>query len=227
MFSLERWQEIFETIRKNKLRTLLTGISVASGIFILVILLGVGQGMQNGISKEFEQDASNRISIWSNVTSKSHKGLNPGRYIQMTNEDFDFLKLKHEDELEYKSSVNRIWGGLVNYKKESGTYRVEGVAPDYQFLENAKMVAGRFLNEDDNKGVEKYAVIGNKVYTDLFKSGEEAIGEYIQIRGINFKVIGVFLIQEENEKKHAYSYHYLHISAYLIKQIKLEVWLLL
>ncbi|WP_459211353.1 ABC transporter permease [Aquimarina rhabdastrellae] len=192
MFSLERWQEIFETIRKNKLRTLLTGISVASGIFILVILLGVGQGMQNGISKEFEQDASNRISIWSNVTSKSHKGLNPGRYIQMTNEDFDFLKLKHEDELEYKSSVNRIWGGLVNYKKESGTYRVEGVAPDYQFLENAKMVAGRFLNEDDNKGVEKYAVIGNKVYTDLFKSGEEAIGEYIQIRGINFKVIGVF-----------------------------------
>ncbi len=192
MFSLERWQEIFETIRKNKLRTFLTGLSVASGIFILVILLGVGQGMQNGISKEFEQDASNRISVWTNVTSKSYKGLNPGRFIQMTNEDYDFLKLKHEDELEYKSSLSRIWGGIASYKKESGNYRIEGVSADYQFLENAEMIAGRYLNLQDNENLEKVAVIGNKVYNDLFAKGQNAIGEYIQIFDINFKVIGVF-----------------------------------
>ena len=91
MFSLERWQEIFETIRKNKLRTFLTGLSVASGIFILVILLGFGQGMQNGIAKEFEQDASNRIGVWTGVTSVEHKGLNPGRFIELTNEDYNLL----------------------------------------------------------------------------------------------------------------------------------------
>ncbi len=77
MFSLERWQEIFETIHKNKLRTFLTGLSVASGIFILVILLAIGQGMQNGIAKEFEEDAANRIDVWTGVTSESFKGLNP------------------------------------------------------------------------------------------------------------------------------------------------------
>jgi len=88
MFSLERWQEIFETLNKNRLRTFLTALSVASGIFILVILLGVSTGIQNGVQSEFEQDATNRISVWTGVTTKEHKGLNPGRYIQLKNEDF-------------------------------------------------------------------------------------------------------------------------------------------
>ena len=79
MFDLDRWDEIFETIRKNKLRTFLTGLSVASGIFILVVLLGIGEGMRNGISREFEQDASNFIYVWPGVTSKEYKGLNPGK----------------------------------------------------------------------------------------------------------------------------------------------------
>jgi len=136
MFSLERWQEIFETIRKNKLRTFLTGLSVASGIFILVILLGFGQGLSNGIAKEFEDDASNRIWVWTQVTSKEYKGLNPGRYIQMENKDYEYLAKKYEDEIEFKSSVFRIWQGAVNYKTEAGNYRIEGVYPDYQFIEN-------------------------------------------------------------------------------------------
>lgn len=191
MFDLERWQEIFETISKNKLRTFLTGLSVASGIFILVILLGIGEGMKNGISQEFEQDAANILYVWTGLTSKEHKGLNPGRRIQMKNEDYQIIAEKHQDELEYRSSVYRIWNGLVNYNRESGSYRVEGVLPDFQFLENSSMAAGRFINYKDHTTFEKVAVLGNRVKNDLFKD-QEAVGEYVQISNINFKVIGVF-----------------------------------
>ena len=191
MFDIERWQEIFDTIRKNKLRTFLTGVSVASGIFILVILLALGQGMQNGISKEFEQDATNRVAVWSGVTSVEYKGLNPGRFIQMRNEDFDYLKEKFEDDIEFKSSIYRIWSGLASYKKENGSYRIEGVYPDYQFIENASMTSGRFLNIDDHKHIEKVAVIGYRVQQDLFKK-EDPIGKTVKLSGINFKVVGVY-----------------------------------
>jgi len=192
MFSLERWQEIFGTIRKNKLRTFLTGLSVASGIFILVILLGFGEGMANGIAKEFEEDASNRIWVWTQVTSKEYKGLNPGRFIQMENANYDYLAKKYEDDLEYKSSVFRIWRGAVNYKKEDGNYRIEGVYPDYQFIENEAMKEGRYLNYMDHQNYEKVVVIGNKVKEELFKKGQDPINEQIQINGINFKVIGIY-----------------------------------
>lgn len=191
MFNIERWQEIFETIRKNKLRTFLTGLSVASGIFILVILLAIGQGMQNGIAKEFESDATNRISVWTNVTSESYKGLNPGRRIELDNRDFEMAENKNRDELEYKSGVYSNWGALISYGNESGSYRVEGVQGDYQFLENASLIAGRYINQNDLNSFEKSTVIGNRVYMDLFK-GKEAIGELIEVSGIKFKVVGIY-----------------------------------
>jgi len=191
MFNIERWQEIFETIRKNKLRTFLTGLSVASGIFILVILLGFGQGMANGIEKEFANDASNTVWFWSQVTSKEYKGLNPGRRIQFENENFDYLIKKHEDELEYKSSVVRIWQGQVNYKNESGDYRIEGSYPEFQFIEKANLLQGRFINFKDHENFEKVAIIGNKVKEEIFKS-EDPMNKQLQINGINFKVIGVY-----------------------------------
>jgi putative ABC transport system permease protein len=191
MFNIERWQEIFEAIRKNKLRTFLTGLSVASGIFILVILLAIGQGMSNGVAKEFENDATNRISVWTNVTSVEYKGLNPGRIIEMDNRDYEMAVNKNSDKIELKSGVYSRWGQLTNYKKESGSYRVEGVGGDYQFLENETLVVGRYINENDLNSFEKNAVIGNQVYLDLFK-GKEALGEYIDITGIKFKVVGVY-----------------------------------
>jgi len=191
MFDLERWEEIFETIRKNKLRTFLTGLSVASGIFILVILLGIGEGMKNGIAREFQQDAANLIFVWTNVTTKEYKGLNPGRRIEMNQQDYLTTVDRNEDKLEYNSSVYRIWNGIVNYKKESGSYRVEGVYPDYQFLENSSLSAGRFINKTDDDNYEKVAVIGQKVKNDLFKD-LDAVGEYVDISGIKFKVVGVF-----------------------------------
>ncbi len=191
MFSIERWQEIFEAIRKNKLRTFLTGLSVASGIFILVILLAIGQGMSNGVEKEFENDATNRISVWTNVTSIEYKGLNPGRLIEMDNRDYDMAVAKNKDKLVLKSGVFSRWGQLTTYKNENGSYRVEGVRGDYQFLENETLVAGRYINQNDLNSFEKNAVIGNQVFLDLFK-GKNALGEYIDIAGIKFKVVGVY-----------------------------------
>lgn len=191
MFDLERWQEIFETLSKNKLRTFLTGLSVASGIFILVILLGFSKGIENGVKSQFEQDATNRISIWTGVTTKSYKGLNPGRYIQLKNSSFDAVENKYDDYLEYRTKDYMIWGGTVTYGNETGNYRVRGTLPDNQFIENADMGSGRFINQSDINETKKVAVIGNKIKTDLFK-GEDPINKNIQVFGMNFKVVGVF-----------------------------------
>jgi putative ABC transport system permease protein len=191
MFDVERWQEIFETIRMNKLRTFLTGLSVASGIFILVILLGFSTGIQKGISSQFEEDATNRISIFTGVTTKEYNGLNPGRQIQMHLNDYEDLSRKFEDNIEYKTPTFPIWGGQVNYGNQTGNYRIEGAYPDQQFIENESMVAGRFLNQTDVSGVEKVVVIGNKVKNELFKD-QDAVGKRVSIYGINFKVVGVY-----------------------------------
>ena len=143
MLNIERWQEIFETLNKNRLRTFLTGLSVASGIFILVILLGFSSGIQKGVKSQFEQDATNRISVWTGVTTKGYKGLNPGRFIQMKNEDFSEISRKYEDNLEYKTAIYSIWGGVVTYQNQTGNYRIEGAYPDQQFIENETMTEGQ------------------------------------------------------------------------------------
>jgi putative ABC transport system permease protein len=176
MFNLDRWQEIFEALHKNKLRTFLTGLSVASGIFILVILLGFGQGMQNGISKEFEGDASNLIWIWAQVTTKEYKGLNPGRRIRLENSNYDYISTLFKDRLEYKSRMLwvRLENGTMNYKKESGSYGVRGVDPDMQYIENMKIISGRFLNYSDLNSNNKVVVISNKIKQELIK-GVEAV----------------------------------------------------
>jgi len=191
MFNIERWQEIFETLSKNKLRTFLTGLSVGSGIFILVILLGFSSGVENGITTEFQQDATNEISIRTRLTTKGYKGLNPGRYIQLKDEDFNNVSSNYDEYLEYRSASYSIWGGQVAYKNETGNYRVQGVMPDNQFIENADIGSGRFLNHSDLEEGKKVAVIGNKVKSDLFK-GANPIGESVAIFGINFKVVGVY-----------------------------------
>lgn len=192
MFDIERWQEIFDTIRKNRLRTLLTGISVASGIFILVVLLGFGQGMQNGIAKEFEGDASNRVGVWTQTTTKEYKGLNPGRRIRLRNENYAYLENKYADELEHKSPNFRVFNASVNYKKESGAYSVQGVSPEYQHIENQFMSSGRFLNYKDHESVSKVAVISNKVHKELMQSEENPIGQELKIADLSFQVIGVY-----------------------------------
>ncbi|MFT3793498.1 ABC transporter permease [Flavobacterium sp.] len=191
MFNIERWQEIFEAIAKNKLRTFLTGISVASGIFILVILLGVGRGLQNGIEKQFERDAAGIIEVWSGTTTKEYKGLNPGRQIQFRNSDYEASLQKYDDKLKYKGSSYNQWSGVVTYGKETGNYTYRGVYPDYQFIENATMAEGRWINHNDMIHNEKVCTIGMKLKQDLFK-GESPLGKEIQVNGISFRVVGVF-----------------------------------
>ena len=191
MFNIERWQEIFEAIAKNKLRTFLTGISVASGIFILVILLGVGRGLQNGIQKQFERDAAGIVEVWSGTTTKEFKGLNPGRDIQFRNSDYDLSIHKFGDKVDLKAATYNEWNGIIAYGKETGNYQFRGAYPDYQFIENATMIEGRFINENDMANNEKVGAIGLKLKQDLFKD-KNAVGEEITINNINFKVIGVF-----------------------------------
>ena len=192
MFSIERWQEIFEELSKNKLRTVLTGVSVASGIFILVILLGAGNGIQNGIQKQFEQDAVNRVSVWPGITQKEYNGLGVGREIHLKNADYELATSLLKNYIEYKSAIYSVWSGNIVYKKETGTYRVEGVHPDYQFIENASIVKGRFINQTDMNNYEKNVIIGQKVEKDLFKHGEEALGQELNVSGMIYKVVGVY-----------------------------------
>ncbi|NRA93296.1 MAG: ABC transporter permease [Psychroserpens sp.] len=204
MFDLERWQEIFETLRKNKLRTFLTGLSVASGIFILVILLGFSTGLANGVRSEFESDATNLITVWTGVTTKGYKGLNPGRYIQMKNENFDLITEKYKDNIEYETALYSIWGAEITYKNEIVRYQVRGAMPGHQFIENADMESGRFITEADLNENRKVAVIGKKLRQDLFKD-EDPINKEIKIYGINFKVVGVFIDPGgEREEQQAY-----------------------
>jgi len=191
MFNIERWQEIFDVIKKNRLRTVLTGISVASGIFILVILLGFNSGIQNGVRSQFEQDATNRIYVRTGITSKGYKGLNPGRKIQLYNEDYIDFNNRYKDEIEYRTSLYSIWGAQIAYKNETGNYRLEGANPDMQFIENASMTNGRFINLTDIKESKKVAIIGYQVQKELFKE-KDPIGKSIAIKGINFRVVGVY-----------------------------------
>tara|TARA_R110001592_G_scaffold67309_1_gene206357 strand:+ start:3453 stop:4700 length:1248 start_codon:yes stop_codon:yes gene_type:complete len=192
MFDLERWQEIFDTIRKNKLRTFLTGLSVASGIFILVILLGFGQGMQNGIAKEFEQDAATSVWVWPGVTTIEYKGMNPGRTIQLRNENYEFAAVLLEDQIENKSPRLFVRNSFVNYGNESLAYNVQGVSHQFQFIENEFISQGRFLNQQDEDSRAKVAIISNKINREVFKELESPVGEFLDISGISFKIVGVY-----------------------------------
>lgn len=191
MFSVERWSEVFDAISKNKLRTFLTGFSVAIGILILVLLLGIGEGMKNGVEIQFAQDAQNRVEIWPGVTTVEYKGLNPGRRVQFKNQDYDYVTNNYGENFEYKSSSYRRWVNIFSYKENSSSYRVQGVMPDYQFLENAGIIQGRFINADDQKKSTKNVVIGKKVRSELFRN-ENPLGKLIKSNGVNYKVVGVF-----------------------------------
>ncbi|MFQ3351549.1 MAG: putative ABC transport system permease protein [Candidatus Marivariicella framensis] len=190
MFSLDRWQEIFQTINKNKLRTFLSGFTVALGIFIFIILFGFGNGLKNTFKEEFLDDATNSIRMFTGKTSKPYKGFKSNRRIEFKNSDLEDIKLNFPFYLEYITPrINRF--ALSSYKNESNNYSTQGVAPSHQYFEKTIMMKGRYLNENDVKNKTKNVVIGRLVALDLFKQ-EDPLGKYISLAGVAFKVIGVF-----------------------------------
>lgn len=192
------FHEIWSTVKKNKLRTLLTGFSVSWGIFMLIILLGAGTGIENGVRKEFNRKATNSIMIRRGQTSLPYQGMKSGRSIQFNNEDYHEIKqtLKHVDRITARYYLWR--NNAITYKNEFGSFRMIASHPDHRYLENTILLKGRLINDMDIDRFRKVAAIGVQVEEQLFK-GVSPLGEYIQINGTPFKVVGVFT-DEESER---------------------------
>jgi len=203
MFDKELWAEIFETIRRNKLRTFLTAFSVAWGIFMLIILLGSGQGLQNGVEYEFKQDAVNALWVGGGTTTMPHEGMQAGRRIRFQVEDSSLLS--DIDGRENFSLRHNMWeANQFTWKNKYGTdFNAKGVGPGMIAGENIKMLTGRFINDRDLREYRKVACIGKPVQDELFK-GINPIGEYFEINGISFQVIGTFTENDENDERRAY-----------------------
>jgi len=191
LFDPDTWQEILETIRRNKLRTALTGFAVAWGIFMLVVLLGSGQGLAQGIEYQFRDDALNSVWVSGGRTSKPYQGLQPGRRIFFDNDDYGEVTTRIEG-VEYSSARFMAFGNQrVTYGNETGSFNIRSVHPGHRILERTKVVAGRYINELDIRDFRKVAVIGTLVRDTLF-GAEPPLGREIRINGVAFKVVGVF-----------------------------------
>jgi putative ABC transport system permease protein len=197
MFSIDFWQEILHTIKTNKLRTGLTGFSVAWGIFILIILLGAGNGLRNGVKDKFSRGAVNSIWIFPGQTSRPYKGLPEGRPIFFHNDDYAALKRFKE--------VEAITGGLpvtdngrleigkniISYKNNFGVFEILSCHPDQAIADQITVDQGRFINQIDIDQFRKFTAITTVVKEALFKN-EDPLGAYINVKGVPFKVVGVF-----------------------------------
>ena len=179
MFNRDRWREIFETIGKNKLRTFLSGFTVALGIFIFIILFGLGNGLKNTFKEFFLDDASNVIYLYPGKTSMPYKGFKSNREIEFENEDMEEIKDNFPMFTEYVTPrITR--SAVVRYKNENNSYTTRAVSPGHQFVEKTIIMKGRYINQFDLDKKTKNAVIGRLVAKDLFKS-EEPIGKYINL----------------------------------------------
>lgn len=209
MFLIDKWEEIFSTIRKNKLRTFLTGFSVAWGIFMLIILLGSGKGLENGVRSQFESSATNTLWVWGGQTTKAYKGIKPGRRIEFENADYNNFK-KSLPGIGQIAGRSQVWGdNNISYKNEYGNFEINTVHPDYQIIEKVEMVEGRFVNEFDVQKALKVTAISTAVKQALFKDSP-ALGEYINVKGIPFKVVGVW--KDENGRQDEQRMIYLPIT---------------
>ncbi|WP_276389551.1 ABC transporter permease [Eudoraea chungangensis] len=190
MFSWDTWKEIFETIQKNKLRTFLSGFTVALGILIFVSLFGLGNGLINTFDKFFQEDATNVLYLFPGKTTIPYKGYKSARRIEFENSDLEDIKKNFPMFLEYvtpRITRNKV----VKYKNESNSYNVTGVDWGHQFAEKTIIMKGRYLNVEDVANKTKYVVIGRLVEKDLF-GNVNALGKFIDIGNSMFKVIGVF-----------------------------------
>ncbi len=191
MPGLDALQEIFATLQRNKLRTALTALSVAWGMLMLVVLLGAGRGLQNGAAYEFRDDAVNSLWLYPGKTSLPFAGRGPGREVKLMNDDYDAI-LRSVPGVEHISARFYLFGEfIVSYGAKHSAFDIRGTHPGHQYLEKTIITEGRFLNDLDLSERRKVCVIGSKVVDFLFGK-QDPLGEYLKIRGVYYKVVGVF-----------------------------------
>jgi len=192
MFDLDKWQEIWSTITANPIRSIMTGFGVFWGIFMLVILIGVGNGLEGGIMRNVDGFASNSAFFFTNATSEPYKGFRKGRWWNMNNKDVRLIK-ERATALEYISPM--LFGESsdknVVIGRKSTSAQVTGVYPELFLIQTQTVLAGRLINDLDIRNSSKVVLIGKTVSENLFNAGEDPIGKYIRINGIYFQVIGV------------------------------------
>ena len=195
IFSRDSWVEIIEALSSNWFRTTLTAFGVLWGIFILVILLAAGNGLENGIKQGFSGLATNSMFMWSQTVSQPYKGLPKGRNYNFKLDDVQAIKEQVPD-LRFVSPRNQLGGfrGANNVVRglESGAFNVYGDYPEITFQQPMEITSGRFINYSDIDEKRKVAIIGSGVQNVLYNPGEEVIGSYIKINGVNFMVIGTY-----------------------------------
>jgi len=201
MFDIDKWQEILATIKKNKMRTFLTGFSVAWGIFMLMILLGSGNGLSNGVAANFMNDAVNAMWIWQGETTIPYEGMKTGRPIQFHNQDQEIVQKVSGVGV----SSGRYFMGNTRYSylKESGEYTTITCQPELKEVENLILKEGRFINNIDILQKRKVVVIGEDIKTALFKDSV-ALGEYVNINQVPFKVVGICAEPGSTRNRNAY-----------------------
>lgn len=191
MFDADRWVEIWVTITRNKTRSVLTCFGVFWGILMLVILLGSGTGMKNGMYAGIDGFSTNSLFMYTDRTSEPYKGFNKGRIWYLRNRDVEGIK-QNISGVEYISPM--IWGAQgeknIVFEQKAGSYSVRGTYPEYFNIESQKMHYGRVFNEIDQQEKRKVCVIGSEVNKVLFNS-ENSCGKYIRVNGLYYQVIGV------------------------------------
>ena len=196
IFDRDTWQEIFGSIRKSKLRTAITIIGVLWGIFLFITLLGSARGMENGFDREFRNLATNSIFLWAQRTSMPNKGFQRGRRMQLKIHDVDAIK-RQVPEIAFVAprDVMGVFGdspAQVKRRTNAKTYKLFGDYPILDKVNKVKLFEGRFLNLNDIELEKKVCVIGEKVVDELFEDDEQVVGNYVEINGSFFQVIGVY-----------------------------------
>lgn len=190
LFESDTWQEIYESIRKNKLRTMITIIGVTWGIFLLVTLLGSAKGMENSFNRLFGDLATNSVFVWGQRTSTPFKGFQKNRRIRIKLSDIS--KIKNEIDGVDFVVPRHDRRGLLTRNFESAEFTVFGDYPQLNNVQKKNLSYGRFINDKDIQEKRKVVVISEEIYKQLFQKGEEAVGENLLINNISFKVVGVF-----------------------------------
>jgi putative ABC transport system permease protein len=193
MFDADRINEVLQTLSKNKLRTTLTAFGVFWGIFMLMIMLGSGQGLENGVTRSFGGSATNAVYMWTQQTTLPYKGLPRGRSFNFLQEDIQAIK-DNVPELAVLAPSAQLGGfrgeNNVSRGTKTGPFAVRGDFPENRFIQVFKLTSGRYLNDLDIKERRKVCVIAPRVEEVLFNKGESPLGQYIQVNGTYFKVIG-------------------------------------